>query len=141
MKSEQFKIRPFKGIWYLVSLFQILLSLIFYRLSLFVDKQKLMMHIYIFTIVFYILYKAYLICLSKTYETTIFEELPFAMCQMTLFCCHLGVCFCSKPLMGFAFFMGLISAVMAYAMPVDGFYDISIFSFEAIGFYGYHGLL
>ena len=97
--------------------------------------------LYIFLIVFYILYKSYLIWGSKTYETSLWNELPLALCQVASFLVLPGILKKNNTILCFCFFIGSICSLMAILMPVEGFYNIPLLSFESIGFYGFHGLV
>ena len=47
----------------------------------------------------------------------------------------------ARPLRAFCFYGGIVFSLAAMALPVEGFYDIPLLSVNAIGFYGFHGLV
>lgn len=47
----------------------------------------------------------------------------------------------ARPLRAFCFYGGIVFSLAAMALPVDGFHDIPLLSVNAIGFYGFHGLV
>lgn len=104
-------------------------------------KLKFMIYYYIFLVVFYIVYKWYLIIPVSPYETTIWEELPFGLCHVTAFLGLPAILSKNRTLLGFSFFVGTCCSLMAIVMPTVGFADIPLLSGESIGYYGFHMLL
>lgn len=47
----------------------------------------------------------------------------------------------ARPLRAFCFYGGIVFSLAAMAQPVEGFYDIPLLSVNAVGFYGFHGLV
>ena len=47
----------------------------------------------------------------------------------------------ARPLRAFCFYGGIVFSLAAMAQPVAGFYDVPLLSVNAIGFYGFHGLV
>lgn len=107
----------------------------------YVFKRKLMLVLYVFIIVFYIAYKGYLVYFSKTYKTSFWNELPLALCQVASLFAYPAVASKNRTLLGFSFFTGTLCSFAALLMPVSGFYNIPLLSFESIGYYGFHILV
>ena len=134
----------FSAAWFIVMALQIVFIVILAIISKgksYDEKEKIYKGLYIFLIIYYVAYKGYLIWGSKTYETSVLNELPLALCQVASLLTYPGVATKSKALQSFSFFIGSVCATLAMLMPVAGFTEIPLLSGEAIGYYGYHGLV
>ena len=70
-----------------------------------------------------------------------FNELPCYLCnQMTILCIIASVTR-SVPVMSYVVSIGTLGAILAFTMPDSYNRDQLVFSTQAYGFYGYHGLL
>ena len=65
-------------------------------------------------------------------------ELPLQLCNINMLLIPVAVLRRSRPLMGFCFFLGPLGALMALAMPVNGFSGYSLLLPRMLGFYGTH---
>ena len=65
-------------------------------------------------------------------------ELPLHMCNINMILIPIAVLKRSRPLMCFGFFLGPLGAMMALAMPTNGFDGYSLLLPRMLGFYGTH---
>lgn len=70
-----------------------------------------------------------------------YNELPCYLCNQSTLLCILASVTRSIPVMAFCVSVGTLGAVLAYVMPDSYNRDQLVFSKQAYGFYGYHGLL
>ena len=68
-------------------------------------------------------------------------ELPLHMCNINMILIPVAVLTKRRPLMGFCFFVGSLSAMMALTMPGAGFDGWSLFLPRMLGYYGTHFML
>lgn len=137
-------ISPLSTAWIIMFAFQLVLifALYFYgRKKSDRQKEKLFLFLFIFLVLFYVWYKSYLIWGSKTYETSVWNELPLALCQVASFLAYPAVKSKNRTLLGFCFFIGSLCSLMGMLMPVAGFSGIPLLSCESIGYYGFHGFV
>lgn len=107
------------------------------------ENRKFLTVLSAFTIVYLAVYKV-LLALSPAYEFVIWNELPLYPCNIvalltlpaTLLHGRAG-----RLLKAFCFYAGIVFTPVAMTMPVTGFGDVPLLSVNAIGFYGFHGLL
>lgn len=136
-------INSFNAAWFLMLAVQVVLIV---AITLFCKgrseeyKEKFFVGMFIFTMLYLVVYKIYLVEFS-TYETCWLNELPLNLCQVAAILMYPAVKFKKNSLKCFCFFVGFLCTLMAMAMPVEGFYDIPLLSGDSIGFYGYHGLV
>ena len=136
-------ISTFNPAWWLMFAVQIALILLIYfcfRKKSYEKKKKFMTVFFIFIVLYLIVYKYYLICVSD-YETSIWNELPLNLCQVAALLALPAIYSKNRTLLGFCFFIGSICSLMGLLMPVDGFHDIPLLSGNSIGYFGYHGLV
>ncbi len=136
-------IDSFTPAWFLMFGFQILLIVLFSLIGKKRNKdqkKKFMIGYYIFMCIFYVCYKAFLV-LTPNYETTVLEELPFALCQVASLLCLPAILSEKRTLLGFVFFVSSLCSLMALLMPSPGFGGIPLLSGMSIGYYGFHGLV
>lgn len=137
-------INPLNTAWFIMFAVQIILILFLYFLCKGKTekfKVRVMTVYYIFMIVYYVIYKWYLISPVSPYETVIWNELPLALCQVASFIALPAIRSKNRVLMGFCFFVGSICSLMAMLMPSPGFSGIPLLCGESLGFYGFHGLV
>ena len=137
-------INTFNAAWFIMFAVQIALILFLYFLCKGKTekfKVRVMTVFYIFLVVFYIVYKWYLISPVSPYETSLWLELPLALCQVASFLALPAIRSRNRVLMGFCFLVGSICSLLAMLMPSPGFSDIPLLCGESIGFYGFHGLV
>lgn len=65
-------------------------------------------------------------------------ELPLQLCNINMIMIPIAVLWNKRPLMGFCFFVGSLGAIMALAMPSNGFDGYSLLLPRMLGFYGTH---
>ena len=85
-----------------------------------------------------------LLALSSSYEFVLWNELPLYPCNLVAFLTLPAALLegrIGRLLKAFCFYGGIVFAPVAMLMPVAGFSDIPLFSVNAIGFYGFHGLV
>ncbi len=70
-----------------------------------------------------------------------YNELPCYLCNQSTLLCILAAVTRSVPVMAFCVSVGTLGAVLAFVMPDSYNRDQLVFSKQAYGFYGYHGLL
>lgn len=70
-----------------------------------------------------------------------FNELPCYLCNQSTLLCIIASVLKNSVLASFCASIGTLGAVLAFVMPDRYNRDQSVFSMQAYGFYGYHGLL
>lgn len=105
------------------------------------QKERFFTGFYLFSVIFLIGYKVYLVHFSTTYETFWANELPLNLCQVASLLAYPAVKRNLPGLKAFCFFIGSLCSLMGLLMPVTGFYNIPLLSGDSIGFYGFHGLV
>ena len=68
-------------------------------------------------------------------------ELPLQLCNINMILIPIAVLTDKRPLMCFCFFVGALGAMMALAMPVNGFDGYSLLLPRMLGFYGTHFMI
>ena len=68
-------------------------------------------------------------------------ELPLQLCNINMIMIPISVMTNKRPLMSFCFFVGSLGAMMALAMPVNGFDGYSLLLPRMLGFYGTHFMI
>ncbi|MDO4487921.1 MAG: YwaF family protein [Eubacteriales bacterium] len=136
-------INPLNLTWFIYMGFLVALTVVLYTFGKNKDEKRKKGFFSVFfaiACVFYIWYKA-LLLKDPGYDTSIWKELPLALCQVAFIYGYAGVMKKSNVLMCFGVYVGFLCALMAVVMPVDGFYGIPFFEGRSIGFYGYHGMV
>ncbi len=111
------------------------------------EKKALLLGLSLFNMVFYFVYKFALsrdgqfLEVSDLDRFNWFNELPLQLCNINLFLIPLGVLTRKRPVLGFAFFIAPLGALMAMCFPEPPFVGYSLFLPRMLGFYGTHGLL
>lgn len=70
-----------------------------------------------------------------------FNELPCYLCNQATILCIIGALTRNNGIMAYCVSIGTLGAILAYVMPDSYNRDQLVFSAQAYGFYGYHGLL
>ena len=70
-----------------------------------------------------------------------FNELPCYLCNQSTILCIIGALTLNKIFMSYCLSIGTLGAILALTMPDRYNKDQLLFSKQAFGFYGYHGLL
>ena len=107
------------------------------------DNRKFLAALAAFTVVYLVAYKT-LLAFSPDFAFAFWNELPLQPCNVvavlaipaSLLRGRIG-----RLLKGFCFYGGIVFAPVALVMPVDGFSGVPLLSVNAIGFYGFHGLV
>ncbi|MBQ8292475.1 MAG: YwaF family protein [Bacilli bacterium] len=99
-------------------------------------KDKFLIGLAIFDIIFFIAYKIWLS--QDGYDFVIWKELPLQLCNINMFLIPIGVYKKNKYLLTFSFYIAPLGALMALLFPELAFMNNSIFMFRNIGFYGTH---
>lgn len=86
-----------------------------------------------------------LLSTSEYIEFSVWNELPLQPCNVVAVVA-VPAALVKQPKLGealraYCFYSGLLFVPLALVMPVDGFSNIPLFSVNAIGFYGFHGLV
>ena len=68
-------------------------------------------------------------------------ELPLQLCNINMILIPIAVLRKSRPLMAFCFFLGPLGAMMALAMPGNGFDGYSLLLPRMLGYYGTHFMI
>lgn len=68
-------------------------------------------------------------------------ELPLHLCNINMILIPIAVLRKSRPLMAFCFFLGPLGAMMALAMPGNGFDGFSLLLPRMLGYYGTHFMI
>ncbi|MBQ4253131.1 MAG: YwaF family protein [Erysipelotrichaceae bacterium] len=90
-------------------------------------------------LVYLLVYKYALRYLRSEYN--VFNELPCYLCNISSIICLLAAVSESQLLMAYCSSIGFLGAVLAYLMPDGPNVNQKFFSWQALGFYGYHSLL
>lgn len=96
-----------------------------------------------FTVGYLAVYKT-LLAFSPNFEFAFWNELPLQPCNVVAILAIPALLSrgrIGRPLREFCFYGGIVFTPVALAMPVDGFSGVPLFSVNAIGFYGFHGLV
>ena len=108
-------------------------------------KRKLLLGMCIFNIAYYVVYKFGLYFgtpgLPEDYTFVSLLELPFHLCNISLFLVPLGIYRKKDSLVAYAVFVAPLGALMAMTFPCEGFGGLNIFYPHMLGFYGFHGML
>ncbi len=146
--AEFWTMRPFNTLFWLVAAFFALLlaaaSLLLREKSERV-KKTVLVTASIVTLVGFFIYKFYLSVDADYNEITAnmggfnwWGELPLQLCNINMLLLPVAVLRRDRGLMCFCFFLGPLGAMMALAMPVNGFNGYSLLLPRMLGFYGTH---
>lgn len=81
-----------------------------------------------------------LLSLSPEFDFQFWNELPLQPCNLIAILAILAAATDWQVLKNFCLCAGIPFAMVALLMPVDGFSQVPLFSVNAIGFYGVHGM-
>ena len=107
------------------------------------ENQKFLTALSAFTIAYLAVYKL-LLAVAPAYEFVIWNELPLYPCNLTAILGLPAVLLRGRIghlLKAFCCYSGIVFAPVAMVMPVAGFSEVPLLSVNAIGFYGFHGLV
>ena len=107
------------------------------------NNQKFLAVLAAFTVLYLAVYKI-LLAYSPNFEFAFWNELPLQPCNIVAVLAipaALSRGRIGRLLQAFCFYGGIVFALVALMMPVDGFSGVPLFSVNAIGFYGFHGFV
>ena len=135
-------IKAFNIVWFLViSLFiaaAILVTIKFKNKEQKI-KDKFMIILGISNIIFFVLYKVWLV--FDDFDFVFWKELPLQLCNINMFLIIIAAKSKNKFLTVFSSYVAPLGAIMAMTFAEPGFTDNSIFLLRNIGFYGTHGII
>ena len=151
MTSDFWIVRPFNAVFCtLLAAFLLLLILA----SLLVKgrsertKQLVLVAASVVTLIDYFIYK-HMLSLDADYNVITanmggfnwWGELPLQLCNINMLLLPVAVLRKNRPLMCFCFFLGPLGALMALAMPGNGFDGYSLLLPRMLGYYGTHFMI
>ena len=151
MNSDFWIMKPFNALFFGVFAIFILL-LIASSLALKGKSEKtkgtVLISACILTLIGFVLYK-YFLSLDKDYNLITADmggfnwwgELPLQLCNINMILIPIAVWKKSRPLACFCFFLGPLGALMALAMPGNGFAGYSLLLPRMLGYYGTHFMI
>ena len=111
-------------------------------------KSTVLITACVLTMIGFVVYKYYLSLDSDFNEITAgmggfnwWGELPLQLCNINMLLIPIAVLKKSRPLMCFGFFVGPLGAMMALAMPGNGFDGYSLLLPRMLGYYGTHFMI
>ena len=107
------------------------------------ENQKFLAKLAAFTVLYLAGYKT-LLAFSPDFEFAFWNELPLQPCNVVAVLAipaALSRGRIGRLLKEFCFYGGIVFTPVALVMPVDGFSGVPLLSVNAIGFYGFHGLV
>ncbi len=149
--SDFWVIRPFNTVFLIV--FAAFLAILALAVALLRKKsertrQIVLITVCLATLVGYCVYKGFL-SLDADYNRITanmggfnwWGELPLQLCNINMLLIPIAVLRRSRPLMAFCFFLGPLGAMMALAMPGNGFDGYSLLLPRMLGYYGTHFMI
>ena len=106
-------------------------------------RQRFLAGLALLSVIWLCVYKALLWAVTD-YPFSFWNELPLQPCNVVALLAISAALLqgkAARPLRAFCFYGGIVFSLAAMVQPVDGFYDIPLLSVNAIGFYGFHGLV
>ncbi len=142
VSKREARIKVFNIWWWfyviLTVLFLLLVTLIGSKLSL-DSRYRLVLILSIAELIILRLYKFSLKDIRSDYNY--FNELPCYLCNQATILCIIRSIFRIDSIMAYCVSIGTLGAILAFVMPDSYNRDQLVFSKQAYGFYGYHGLL
>ncbi len=151
MSSDFWIVRPFNAVFCLAfGLFLLLLVLVSLILKGKPEKTKqaVLITVCVITVIGFFIYK-YCLSLDREFDaiTSVmggfnwWGELPLQLCNINMILIPIAVLKKRRPLMSFCFFLGPLGAMMALAMPGNGFDGYSLLLPRMLGYYGTHFMI
>ena len=140
--SNKARIKVFNLWWWLYVVITVLslLAVTMIGRNLNVDSRfRLVLIISVIEFVILRLYKHSLKNIRDDYNY--FNELPCYLCNQATILCIIGAWTRNNGIMAYCVSIGTLGAILAFVMPDSYNRDQLVFSPQAYGFYGYHGLL
>ena len=149
--SDFWIMRPFNTLFFLVFggfLALLIAASILLRNRSERTRQAVLIFACAVTLIGFIVYKYYL-SLDEEYNILTanmggfnwWGELPLHLCNINMILIPIAVLRKSRPLMSFCFFLGPLGAMMALAMPGNGFDGYSLLLPRMLGYYGTHFMI
>lgn len=148
MHEDFWIMRPFNGVFWCVTL--AFLALLVFATVLLRNRseetrRRVLIIASIVTTIGFFVYKGFL-SVDKEFDQVAAEiggfnwwgELPLQLCNINMILIPIAVHWNKRALMSFCFFVGVLGAAMAVAMPGLGFSGYSLLLPRMIGFYGTH---
>ena len=140
--KKEARIKVFNIWWWLyvamTVLMLIILALIGKKMSL-DSRYRLVLILSVIELIILRLYKYSLKDIRDDYNY--FNELPCYLCNQATILCIIRSVFRVTSFMAYCVSIGTLGAILAFVMPDSYNSDQLVFSKQAYGFYGYHGLL
>lgn len=140
---KKIRITPFSLPWFgwltVCAVSLVLMRIFIYPLDLQI-RLNVLMWIGIITIVYLRIYK-YGLSFLKGYDYNYFNELPCYLCNLSSFCCIYAAITNNRIFGVYCYSVGFAGALLAFLAPDPSFRDIELFSWKAMGFFGYHTML
>ena len=139
---REIRIKVFNiGWWFYVILTVVMLGIISVFLRQYPEDVRLKMILYL-SIIEYIILRFYKYSLKDIRDDySWYNEWPCYLCNQSTIMCILACLLNSQIIMSFCVTVGTMGALLAVFMPDRYNRDQLLFSKQAFGFYGYHGLL
>ena len=142
VSKREARIKVFNIWWWfyviLTILFLLLVTLIGRKMS--VDSRyRMVLILSIAELIILRMYKFSLKDIRTDYNY--FNELPCYLCNQATILCIIRAIFRINSIMAYCVSIGALGAILAFVMPDSYNRDQLVFSKQAYGFYGYHGLL
>lgn len=140
--DRQLRIRVFGGGWWfymVLTVFLLIMLVVLCRSSELESRRKTVFILSVIELIVLRLYKFSLKDIRDDYNY--FNELPCYLCNQSTLLCIAAAWYDNQILMSFCVTAGTLGALMAVLMPDRYNRDQLLFSKQAFGFYGYHGLL
>ncbi|MBQ6560580.1 MAG: YwaF family protein [Erysipelotrichaceae bacterium] len=141
--SKEFRISVFGAGWWfyvlLTALGLLVLTVIGNKMPDAKDRLRLILIMSIIELIVLRLYKFSLKGIRSNYNY--FNELPCYLCNQSTLLCIIAALTNDQHLMAFCIIIGTFGAILAFVMPDSYNKDQLFYSKQAVGFYGYHGLL
>ena len=149
--SDFWIMRPFNTLFFLVFggfIALLIVASILLRNRSERTRQAVLVFACAVTLIGFIVYKYYL-SLDAEYNILTanmggfnwWGELPLHLCNINMILIPIAVLRKSRPLMSFCFFLGPLGAMMALAMPGNGFDGYSLLLPRMLGYYGTHFMI
>lgn len=141
-KLRDIRIKVFNAGWWFYILLTVLLLVILSvttRSLSYDTRRMILLGVSILEYIILRIYKRSLKDIRDDYN--FYNELPCYLCNQSTILCVIASLTGKETLMGYCLTVGVIGALMAIFMPDRYNRDQLLFSKQAFGFYGYHGLL
>ena len=140
--SKEFRIKVFGAGWWFYAVLTALglfLLTFFGRKLPYEGRLRLILVLSIIELIILRIYKFSLKHIRSSYNY--FNELPCYLCNQSTLLCIIAAATGNRHIMAFCIIIGTLGAILAFVMPDSYNKDQLFYSAQAVGFYGYHGLL